>query len=430
MLALTFTCRLLLIFLLSDSGKMTDENQLLVLEKQWRQACVLDCARGRHQAVCGSNGRMYKSLCSFQRAQCINRQLRTAAVSTCTDALRSKCQLARSQALQASTRSDSFAVFIPECKADGTYTEVQCHNQTGYCWCSSPDGIPVSGSSVLHLRPNCTGQMSDMAQEAEQELAQESLEGGVQWRSTPDPEQHSVLNTAGDTVPPFWVTILLNSDPNGNRSVKRPADSLKTCEHEQMSMLAEEAIQGPEERFVPECSADGRYRAVQCHRSTGYCWCVRVDSGRPVPGTSARNQLPDCSAQETHTLIINNSYTHTPLSGCPSIRKAEFLTSLIQAFRQEVESGASYSQYRTAASRPHVLSSPASFSSVQSLRLYFTLLDADADGLLNEREARSLRLLLRRTLRPRRCAKKFMQFCDRNADRRLSAEELTSCLGI
>uniref|UniRef100_A0A673HUH2 SPARC-related modular calcium-binding protein 1-like n=1 Tax=Sinocyclocheilus rhinocerous TaxID=307959 RepID=A0A673HUH2_9TELE len=313
---------------------------------------------------------MYKSLCSFQRAQCINRRLRTAAVSTCTDALKSKCQLARSQALRASAHSDSSAVFIPECKADGTYTEVQCHNQTGYCWCSSPDGIPMSGSSVLHLRPNCTGQMSDMAQETEQELAQASeknththtqlnkcpsichvsplgLERGVQWRSTPDPEQRSALNTAGVTVPPFWATILLNSDPNGNRSVRRPADSLKTCKHERMSVLTEAAIRGSEERFVPECSADGRYRAVQCHSSTGYCWCVRVDSGRPVPRTSARNQLPDCSAQETHTLIINNSYTHTPLSGCPSVRKAEFLKSLIQAFQQEVESGASYSQYRT-----------------------------------------------------------------------------------
>ncbi|XP_016318024.1 SPARC-related modular calcium-binding protein 2-like [Sinocyclocheilus anshuiensis] len=260
MLALTFTCRLLLIFLLSDSVKMTDENQLLVLEKQWRQACVLDCARGRHQAVCGSNGRMYKSLCSFQRAQCINRQLRTAAVSTCTDALRSKCQLARSQALRASARSDSSAVFIPECKADGTYAEVQCHNQTGYCWCSSPDGIPMSGSSVLHLQPNCTG---------------------------------------------FSKPVVPNPGPGG-------------------------------------------------------------------------------------TLTL----------------------------------------HMTPAARPHVLSSPASFSSVQTLRLYFTLLDTDADGLLSEREARLLRLLLRRTLRPRRCAKKFMQFCDRNADRRLSAQELTSCLGI
>ncbi|XP_052432966.1 SPARC-related modular calcium-binding protein 1 [Carassius gibelio] len=428
MLALMFTCRLLLIFLLSDSVKITDENQLLGLDKQWHQGCVLDCDGGHHQAVCGSNGRMYNSLCSFQRAQCINRQLRTAAVSTCTDALRSKCHLARSQALRASARSDSFAVFIPECKADGTFTEVQCHNQTGYCWCSSPDGIPVSGSSVLHLRPNCTGQMSDMARETEQRLAE--AKRGVQWRSTPDPEQRSVLTTAGVTVPPFLLTILLNSDPNGNRSVRRPADTFKTCEHERTSMLAESTIQGSEERFIPECSADGKYRAVQCHSSTGYCWCVRVDSGRPIPGTSARNQLPDCSAQETHTLIINNSYTHTPLSGCPSVRKAEFIMSLIQAFQQEVESSASYSQDRTPVARPHVLSSPASFLSVQSVRLYFTLLDADADGLLSEREARPLRLLLRRTLRPRRCAKKFMQFCERNADRRLSAQELTSCLGI
>uniref|UniRef100_A0A8C1ZYX4 SPARC related modular calcium binding 1 n=1 Tax=Cyprinus carpio TaxID=7962 RepID=A0A8C1ZYX4_CYPCA len=305
--------------------------------------------QGRHQAVCGSNGRMYKSLCSFQRAQCINRQLRPAAVST---------------SLQASTRSDSFAVFIPECKADGTYTEVQCHNQTGYCWCSSPDGIPVSGSSVLHLRPNCTG------------------ESCLRARSTlkrPAGEKERQLRLHLSVLKTEFVLFFYS------------ADSLKTCEHEQMSMLAEEAIQGPEERFVPECSADGRYRAVQCHRSTGYCWCVRVDSGRPVPGTSA------------------------------SIRKAEFLTSLIQCMMLSLS-------LRTPAARPHVLSSPASFSSVQSLRLYFTLLDADSDGLLNEREARPLRLLLRRTLRPRRCAKKFMQFCDRNADRRLSAEELTSCL--
>ncbi|XP_073674497.1 SPARC-related modular calcium-binding protein 1-like [Garra rufa] len=420
MLALMFTCRVLLLFLLSTSVKMTDDNQLL--DKHRRQTCILDCARGRQQAVCGSNGRMYKSLCTFQRAQCINSQLRTAALSTCTDALRSKCQLARSQALRASARNDSFTVFIPECKADGTYTEVQCHNQTGYCWCSMPDGIPVSGSSVLYLRPSCTSQKSD------QELAQ--AKRGIRWRPTPDPDQRSVLTTAGVIVPPFLPTILKKSEPNGNRSIRRPADSLKTCEHERMSVLAEVATQASKQRFVPECSADGRYRAVQCYSNTGYCWCVRVDSGRPIPGTSAKNQLPDCSAQEKHTLIINNSYTQTPLSGCPSVRKADFLMSLMQAFQQEFESGASYSQYRTPEGRPHVLTSPASFSSIQTLRLYFTRLDANANGLLSERESRPLRLLLRKTLRPRRCAKKFMQFCDGNADRHLSVQELTSCLGI
>ncbi|XP_077063163.1 SPARC-related modular calcium-binding protein 1-like isoform X2 [Siphateles boraxobius] len=418
MLALTFTCRVLLIFLLSNSVKMTDENQLLVLDKQWPQVCVLDCARGRHQAVCGSNGRMYKSLCSFQRAQCINSQLRMDTLSTCTDVLSSKCQLARSQALRASARSDSLAIFIPICKADGTYAEVQCHTQTGFCWCSSADGMPVSGSSVLHLRPNCTRQMSDIAQETDVELTQAN-------RGVPDPDPRSVPTTAGDTVPPFWVTILFNSDPDGKRPARRPTDSLKNCEHERMSLLAEAGDQG--ERFIPECSADGRYKSVQCHSGTGYCWCVREDSGRPIPGTSDRNQLPDCSSQETNTLIINNSYTETTLSGCSSVRKTDFLKSLIEAFQQEVESVAPSSPYRTPESRRHVPTSPPP---VHTLRLYFMLLDTDGDGVLSEREARPVRLLLRRSLRPRRCAKKFMQSCDRNADRRLSFLELTSCLGI
>uniref|UniRef100_A0A671PTP9 Thyroglobulin type-1 domain-containing protein n=1 Tax=Sinocyclocheilus anshuiensis TaxID=1608454 RepID=A0A671PTP9_9TELE len=244
----------------------------------WRQICVLDCARGCHQAVCGSNGRLYKSV--FFPA-CFSSKVSLKCLCLSADALRSKCRLARSQALRASARSDSFAIFIPECNSDGTYTEVQCHNQTGYCWCSSPDGMPMSGSSVLHLRPNCTGEFC---------LGAES-------------------------------TIV--------------HDSLKTCEHERMSVLAEAAIQGSEERFVLECSADGRYRAVQCHSSTGY----------------------------------------------------------------------------------------SSFSSVQTLHRYFVWLDADTDGLLSEREMRPLRLL-----RPRRCAKKLMQFCDRNVDRRLSAQELASCL--
>ncbi|XP_016098035.1 SPARC-related modular calcium-binding protein 2-like [Sinocyclocheilus grahami] len=97
----------------------------------------------------------------------------------------------------------------------------------------------------------------------------------------------------------------------------------------------------------------------------------------------------------------------------------------MQGFQQEVENEAPSSAYRTPEARPHVLTSPASFSSVQTLHRYFAWLHADTDGLLSERE-----ILLRRTLRPRRCAKKLMQFCDRNADRRLSSQELTSCLGI
>lgn len=62
-------------------------------------------------------------------------------------------------------------------------------------------------------------------------------------------------------------------------------DSPQTCERERASLLRSAWL---EERFIPECTADGRYSPAQCHAATGYCWCVRVDSGRPLPGTSAR----------------------------------------------------------------------------------------------------------------------------------------------
>uniref|UniRef100_A0A3P8W4Q9 Thyroglobulin type-1 domain-containing protein n=1 Tax=Cynoglossus semilaevis TaxID=244447 RepID=A0A3P8W4Q9_CYNSE len=26
--------------------------------------------------------------------------------------------------------------------------------------------------------------------------------------------------------------------------------------------------------FIPQCDNDGRYRTLQCHGSTGHCWCV------------------------------------------------------------------------------------------------------------------------------------------------------------
>lgn len=56
----------------------------LITENMWPRGCVLDCQRGRHRAVCGSNGRLYKSLCAFQRAQCINTQLRLAPRAHCS----------------------------------------------------------------------------------------------------------------------------------------------------------------------------------------------------------------------------------------------------------------------------------------------------------------------------------------------------------
>ncbi|XP_046891433.1 SPARC-related modular calcium-binding protein 1-like isoform X2 [Hypomesus transpacificus] len=446
MLTLTFTCRVLLIFFLSETVQTDKSPTFLITENRWPRGCVLDCHKGRPRAVCGSNGRLYKSLCSFQRSHCINPQLRSVPRAQCADPGRSRCQLARSVAMESSLHTHTVAIFVPECTADGSFQQVQCHNQTGYCWCSTQDGKPVSGTSVLNISPNCTGHFSDMAQEMDLESVPNRDGGGPQ--ATLDRGRPL---SAEITVPPFWVTIQLNSDPRGNRSARRPTDSPQSCERERALLLSEVRPVWQEERFVPECSADGRYSPIQCHVATGYCWCVRVDTGRPLPGTSTRNRMPDCSPEESHTSQSERSYTDRPLPGCPGARKKEFLQSLIRALQLEAEHAGKLSPDRVTDTDQSNTSSPVSAMPPSSappqeaadwpssgpggsvggaLRWHFVRLDVDGSGVLSEREARPLRLFLRRRLKPRRCAKKFSQYCDRNTDRGLSLAEITACLGV
>nr|XP_020516538.1 SPARC-related modular calcium-binding protein 1-like [Labrus bergylta]XP_029137262.1 SPARC-related modular calcium-binding protein 1-like [Labrus bergylta] len=454
MLALTFTCRALLLFLVSESVETVQTDRtapFLITENMWPRGCVLDCHRGRHRAVCGSNGRLYKSLCSFQRAQCINTQLRLAPRTHCSDSGQTKCQLARVQALEASSRSGgrhvspAAAIFIPECHPDGHFLPVQCHNQTGYCWCSTADGKPVSGTSVLHVIPNCTDHLTTLAQSVDAASAPIKDDGD-------EPEPTSVPRKSAElTAPPFWVTILMNSDSKANRSARRPTDSPQTCEREREALLSQvRSVWQDEERFIPECTADGRYSPAQCHAATGYCWCVRVDSGRPLPGTSARNRIPDCTgAEETST---ERRIREKPLPGCPGARKKQFLQSLVRALQLEAVHAGSLSPNRASNSSSSfntpVATTPSSSSWTQdivspaapgtgqysrpeeALRWHFSHLDLDSSGVLSEREARPLRQFLRRRLKPRRCAKKFSQYCDRDGDRGLTLEELRVCLSL
>jgi hypothetical protein len=44
--------------------------------------------------------------------------------------------------------------------------------------------------------------------------------------------------------------------------------------------------------FIPECETDGSFKAVQCHSSTGFCWCVD-QYGQERLGTSSQGQ-PQC----------------------------------------------------------------------------------------------------------------------------------------
>ena len=47
-------------------------------------------------------------------------------------------------------------VFLPQCQEDGSYSPLQCHEESGYCWCVTPQGRQVPHSAVKGGRPNCT----------------------------------------------------------------------------------------------------------------------------------------------------------------------------------------------------------------------------------------------------------------------------------
>uniref|UniRef100_A0A7M5XKY5 Thyroglobulin type-1 domain-containing protein n=1 Tax=Clytia hemisphaerica TaxID=252671 RepID=A0A7M5XKY5_9CNID len=52
--------------------------------------------------------------------------------------------------------------------------------------------------------------------------------------------------------------------------------------------------QGMVGHFTPQCEEDGSFKKVQCHGSTGYCFCVAADTGVKVEGTEVRGKPTNC----------------------------------------------------------------------------------------------------------------------------------------
>jgi len=55
--------------------------------------------------------------------------------------------------------------------------------------------------------------------------------------------------------------------------------------------------------FIPRCTGDGYFEPLQCHSSTGVCWCVDRVEGLEMIGSRQRvPSMPDCTrfAGKTH----------------------------------------------------------------------------------------------------------------------------------
>ena len=54
--------------------------------------------------------------------------------------------------------------------------------------------------------------------------------------------------------------------------------------------------------YVPSCEKDGSYSKTQCHKSTGFCWCVN-ENGEEIPGTKVKGSL-NCDEGEFYKIYL------------------------------------------------------------------------------------------------------------------------------
>uniref|UniRef100_A0ACB8FT20 Uncharacterized protein n=1 Tax=Sphaerodactylus townsendi TaxID=933632 RepID=A0ACB8FT20_9SAUR len=414
--------------------------QFIISESERGEAapCLVECPRERGRPICASDGKLYKSPCAFQRARCREPFLEALPRSHCGGGAHrepNNTNLTRcwrrgpSHCLSRSPRGhEHHATYIPECDEDGSFLQVQCHKQTGYCWCSSPEGKPISGTSVLNETPNCTGSYTVRT------LWQDSNSSRREEGARPLPTQPSPLPHKQEegTSLPFLIPIIV-PDFKPSRMTKQNQATLPaeypppSCEQERREAIEEAQQHQQEGTFVPECEPDGTYKMVQCHQATGYCWCVRVDTGRPVPGTSARNFPPDCGTDTAaKTTEVGSLFRDRTLQGCPGTKKAEFISNLIKALASDMlQSRMMPAPYRRF---PDRLTGRSLEERV--VRWQFVRLDKDFSNSISERELRPLKLYMKKHTRPKRCVRKFLDYCDLDDDRLISLNELRGCLGL
>ncbi|XP_070620651.1 SPARC-related modular calcium-binding protein 1-like isoform X2 [Erythrolamprus reginae] len=396
-----------------------------------RLPCPAECPpHERHgRLLCASDGKFYTSPCAFQEARCEQPNLQVWARFRCRGAAQrdnnsanlTRCQEDRAAAL-AKSRRQTHAPYVPECREDGAFLEVQCYKQTGYCWCSTPEGKPIAGTSALNRAPNCTGM--DSAGTSWHDAHSSKREEGVAPRPTqPSPLPHG--QPEGTTLP-FLIPIIL-PDFKANYTSRPAQEYPPSCEQERRKAIQEARQHQQEGTFIPECEGGGTYKEVQCHQVTGYCWCVQVVSGRPIPGTSTRNFPPNCKADTaTKSTEIASLFRDRILPGCPGSKKTRFLTQLIKALSSHMlQSRLMTVPYRRF---PDALAAPS--LEERAVRWQFTHLDRDFSNAVSERELRPFKLYMKQNARPKRCVRRFLDYCDLSGNKLISLPEFRGCLGL
>ncbi|EDW74513.2 uncharacterized protein Dwil_GK21959 [Drosophila willistoni] len=211
-----------------------------------------------------------------------------------------------------------------------------------------------------------------------------------------------------------WSTCL-SKDGNNLLNSKTSAETTNNenegetnCWTDQTVALEEQSHGGKSVLYVPECMPDGRYQREQCYHSTPYCWCVNEDTGKHIPGTSVKNQRPQCDVVSAVR----------PMKGCPEPRKTQFLKELKDFLNTQLlprgNTGSDTTIWKSEDERIATLS--------------FVFLDKNKNKSWERKEWKVFRELVTSARNLGKCGKKMPRYCDVNGDKKISLSEWLDCL--
>ncbi|KAE8278631.1 Nidogen-2 [Larimichthys crocea] len=249
---------------------------------------------------------------------------------------KSQCEQHRDSLQSGEGGRPSVGAFIPQCDSDGRYRTLQCHGSTGHCWCVDSRGQERAGTRTP---PGTAPRDCDRPDEPERpkthcEHHRESVQttspegypiAGVFVPQCDDNGQYIPLQCHGSTGY-CWCVQNNGQEIAGTRTVPgetptncdnpvEPERPKTHCEHHRDSVQTTSPEGYPiVGAYVPQCDANGQYRPLQCHGSSGHCWCVD-STGQERAGTRTPPGTPtvDCDRPDEpeSVLKLNVNTTET-----------------------------------------------------------------------------------------------------------------------
>lgn len=245
---------------------------------------------------------------------------------------------------------------------------------------------------------------------------------GQKRNNSDEPEQ--LDDEAQGSTSEGWVvgSALTKSSVNAPASLTSTIEERINCWVEHRAAI-ESSKDGGVTTYIPECKPDGRFQSVQCYKTSGYCWCVEELTGRPIPGTSRQNQTPTCAPGSTSS---SSSMIQKEWVKCPGNRRRQFREHLMDHMtKQMVESSKDHDM-------SYLFNEQAAELSLEERvgKWQFLALDKNRDGVLNRREIRPFRKVLKEDRRLRLCGKRIQNHCDPDSDENITFKEWEFCIGL